>query len=134
MTERHVCVHLDDEARIRVLVDTWVNEHDALNLCRFPSTVPLWLCIPDCALEEQWRQIPQVMGLAILWPQQQIFPADHFQPYFDITVTSKQVMHDEHELLMGKIVGYEHPDHEQRVKALCSAWDALQRILARGPG
>ena len=116
-------------SRYHVHMDADASVLDCFVVTLPPYTTDQGVCIrtqDGMSMDDAFREALTTLNRLRAQPWQAILPPDVFQPFGVITARSFADVSRETELRTAEIVGAGHPDHDERVRALCRMADLLE--------
>ena len=115
-TDHVQCYHLH--------VDTEAAQFTAMRIELFPHA-PLVVGDATMTQEDLWREAMASLRWLRTQPGQSLYPSTVFVPFAKIIAVDRDAEAREQSIHTRQIIGDYHPDHEERVRALCAALDLL---------
>lgn len=115
-------------SRYHVQMDADASVLDCFVVTLPPYTTDQGVCVrkqDGMSMDDAFRDALTTLNRLRAQPWQAILPPDVFQPFGVITARSFADVSRETELRNSEIVGEGHPDHDERVRALCRMADLL---------
>lgn len=121
---RLALVRIDYSLRYRLFVDSDAAEYTAFRVELFPHP-PVVVGNPSMSEGERWREALGTASWLHSQPGQSLYPSNVFVPFARIIAVDHATESRELAIRNQHIIGDLHPDHEARVRALCTALDLI---------